>query len=259
MFSINPMQNFTPPIVLPLVFDRSITLQIKIANLLAKTNEIIALINTWETDYKDYTNLQISLLRNELITVINDLSIKWESQRLDDLNNIYRDLKLNYDSLILVIDESNIKNRAEMMQLFASLRIEIDGILENGFFIENPATGNRESIQSVINFLYSLFSNGIRYNEVSNLNLTYDEIAQRHISYFEFATNAFNIFYGYHTLVFSPVTLKRVTVQVALNDLASLHKNGYDYTAISNLDYSYAELAGLNLTYHTFAFNTWMQ
>ena len=56
--------------------------------------------------------------------------------------------------------------------------------------IVNPASGEKQSIQDVINYLFSLHTiNAITYDELVDKAITYDELATLHITYEQLAIN----------------------------------------------------------------------
>lgn len=56
--------------------------------------------------------------------------------------------------------------------------------------IVNPASGEKQSIQDVINYLFSLHTiNAITYDELVGKAITYDELAALHITYEQLAIN----------------------------------------------------------------------
>lgn len=56
--------------------------------------------------------------------------------------------------------------------------------------IVNPASGEKQSIQDVINYLFSLHTiNAITYDELVDKAITYDELAALHMTYEQLAIN----------------------------------------------------------------------
>lgn len=64
--------------------------------------------------------------------------------------------------------------------------------LKKGVAVEivNPASGEKQSIQDVINYLFSLHTiNAITYDELVDKAITYDKLAALHITYEQLAIN----------------------------------------------------------------------
>ena len=154
------------------------------------------------SDANNYTDQQISdkigAIQNDVnafkIEVNNSLSgFGYEIERFKNVINaqitiMNSQLELFADRIDTAVQEANN---------YTTLAIQSnnDYIIEElkkGVAVEifNPASGEKQSIQDVVNYLFSLHTtNAITYDELVNKEITYDGLAALNITYEQLAIN----------------------------------------------------------------------
>lgn len=153
----------------------------------------------------EYTTLMQSFeeLKNYVNTYLKDLddvkdAINVINQRLDELtletsNNASRIEAVNNNLLSLIASNFTILKNYIDTQV-TNLNSKIDNIQIGQISLYDPTTGTNNSLQTIVNNLYSIGNvGGITVGEFDNLELTVTEFETYDMTVFQFDTNSKNI------------------------------------------------------------------
>lgn len=223
-----PVYQFRPPVVLPLVYDKSISLLEKVHYITARINQLIDYVNELETNANDYTDEKIAGLKAELLSRIQTIQYQIDqiNYRIDNIGNDW-DIKLKrqFDTLIDILSLSQNKQNIEFKYLLDDLRRELISMLEFGFPVIDPTTGKTTTVQVALDNMYNVLRAkfSITVGEYRPLNLTVSEYRDYYITVEQYRSSLKDELYEFFGNLFDPFTGKRTTQQMLFNKLASFH------------------------------------
>lgn len=188
----------------PTPYSESLSYLEYLALLHTKMNELIDLMNSYQTNYITYTDEQINLLREELdtrfngiVTLINnnDESIRSliASQKVTITNEYTSLINSNTNTL-----NSRITNEIALVNGRITLEInQVIAYINSGFInvqVLNPVTGQVGSIQDALNSLSEQFRvNALTCTEYDALDLTCTEYDALDLTVYEYDYNGITI------------------------------------------------------------------
>ena len=264
---------------LPAVFDDSLTYYEAIAKLTQKVNECIEAINSFEDDYKAYTDEQIAKAKEEIYAKIQDVYnyVNEQDQYLQNqINNNYAILdakidKVNSDLLAEIKEFYNIfaefrtfiqnwvQNKLneygmETDAKLAELKEYVDNAVIGQFQIFNIFRQTETSLELYLEDFYNYMRAGaLTAGEYDSLKLTAGYYDSKYLKAYVY--DVAGKWYLWKEFVFSPVTGEYTTIQEALQDLAGLHKNSLTAQEYDNLELTATVYDGKNVTAYNYDFN----
>lgn len=188
----------------PSPYDESLSYLEYIGKLHEKINELITMMNDYETNYKNYTNEQITILKEELelrftniFTLIqnNDMAIRLliDSQKIIITNEYTSLINSNTNTL-----NQRITNEIALVNTRITNEInDIKLYIDSGFIdvrVLNPVTGQISSIQDALNSLSDQFrANALTSSEYDALQLTASEYDTLLLDAYEYDYNGITI------------------------------------------------------------------
>lgn len=185
---------FTP--ILPVVYSEALSYMEALAEYCAKLNEVIEMINSFETEilaeanaYTDEkVNAQTQLVENAVADV-NALAIR---------------LQLAFDNLVTQVEEDyeKLKEDTEASIQASNARTDLRIAENNEWILEhmseelasikvvNYFTGEKISVQDMFDYLATFhLENAITYNQLYAKDITYSELIALNMTYTQLATN----------------------------------------------------------------------
>lgn len=248
----------------PTVFGDAVSYYGSLAELEAKVNELIDAVNGFDSAIKDYVDVEIIKLRNELLIRIEALQ--------NELNGLreYVDMR---DNFILNYVDQSIKELKEYLDtilkikdgqwtaLEESLRMEINIRLSEAFKlieswlsgkidVTSPWTGKIATLQEAIDDTMKNHEKlgGLTTNEVRYLNWTVDKWAKQG---YNARTMAYSAIKRRNMQIrhMSPVTGKLCSVQECLEDLFNrFNTHRYTVDEVADMGLTVDEIADMNHT-----------
>lgn len=188
----------------PSPYDESLSYLEYLAKLHEKINELITLMNSYETNYMTYTDEQINLLKEELDERFNNIIslIDNNDQSLRSLiSSQYTLITTQYNSLITTKENSLNQTIINQIALVNSrITTEINQVLayiNSGFInliVLNPVTGQQSSVQSALNSLAEQFrTDALTSLGYDALNLTASQYDALDLTAYEYDYNGITI------------------------------------------------------------------
>lgn len=231
---------------LPLVYDESLSYYEYQCKINEKISEIIDLLNNFEGSWTDYTDQEVSKLRDDiyarlenLYTYIDDnidtVNDKFDGEvaklydALLDSQNMLIELMQNYDTVVL--------NTA--LERIGEIYAEIDRVVKL-LPVKNPyAAGYLSSIQEYIDDAFEASrSHPITANDYDNAGLTCIQFANLNLTALEYDNHASTYITPYK--LFSPFSGERKLPQEIVNEIATYLRGDLTVTC--------AEFAAYDLT-----------
>lgn len=234
---------------LPAVFDDSLTYYEAVAKLQAKINECVEAINSFEDDYKKYTDEQIAKALADIDSKIGAV-YDYVNQQVNELNFKISD---NFNILNGKIDSTKAELKNEIAQfylVFANFRTEIQEWVKNQnnlldikftgeiaalkkyvddavigtIYVYNIFRGAKTTVDIYLEDMYNYLRAGaLTAGEYDALKITAGRYDSLYLKAYQY--DVAGRWYFDEEKVFSPVTGEYVAVQVALQELASLHQD----------------------------------
>lgn len=193
--------------VLPLVYDDSLSYYEVLCKVSAKLNEVITEVNNITVDILEeankYTDMQIAEFEKVLQKYIKEIE-----QTKEELNKKYSDFEKITNAQLQIFNnrlnnfDETIKNAIIGANAYTDMAIKNnnDYILSEvgaGFIdlkVINYFTGEAVSVQDMFDFLAMLHAtNAISYEELAEVNKTYNNLIALSITYSDLAINGKNL------------------------------------------------------------------
>lgn len=238
----------------PTVFGDAVSYYGSLAELEAKVNELIDVVNGFDSAIKDYVDEEIIKLRNELLIRIEALQNELDALReyvdmrdnfiLNYVDQSIKELKEYLDEILIIKDK-------QWSALEESLRLEINQRLSEAFKlieswlsgkidVKSPWTGKQVPLQEAIDDTMKNHEilGGLSVGEIRHLNWSVDKWARqglnvRTIGYSAIRRKNMQIRHK------SPVTGNLTSIQQCLDEL---------FTRFNKPRYTVGEVAALGLT-----------
>ena len=289
--SVKPLRMWCQ-MVLPLVYDDSLSTYEALCKISYKLNEVITVVNSFGDDFKDYTDQQIDALRNEMNNLINktindvNASLNALQQKVDgqlaenkaQMNALqnYVDSELASEKAWVIKQisglQSNINDQVKYLKDYIDsqdtiLRNYIDEQIQKIIdmipeitspIVMNPITGKMEKLQDTLNYLTNVF----RYfaftaQDYDNEQLTAAEYDALNITAFDFDIYGLKIIHKDDRFYMrSPVTGGVVLYKDVIHWLITQHKeNALTAQGYDNLELTASNYDGKGITAFDFDFN----
>ena len=188
----------------PSPYDESLSYLEYLGKLHEKINELIDLMNSYEDNFKTYTDQEVLKAKNELnekFTAVYNLIDLKDSNLRSLIQQLEIDITANYTLLINQTSNTiNQKIMDEVALLNSRITIEINEVktyIDSGFIqlkVLNPVTGQQTSIQDALNSLSEQFrANALTVNEYDALQLTASEYDTLLLDAYEYDYNGITI------------------------------------------------------------------
>lgn len=278
--------------VLPLVYDDWLTEYEGLCKVSYKLNEVITLVNSFQDDFKQYTDQQIEILRQELTAKLNEA--------VTELNNTMRNLELKVNQQLAnneakmkaledyvngaisdnqiwisnkiaqleqkITDQINylkqyVDSQDELLKGYIDSEIQrvIDMIPEiTSVMVVNPITGKLEPIQDALDYLTWVFKyHAYKALEYDNEQFTadyYDNAGLTAWEYDVYGKKILHVDMRFHMR--SPITGEIVCYKDVINWLIAQHReNGLTATEYDGLSLDASVYDGKNLSAFDYDFN----
>ena len=184
-----------PNIVLPSVYSKALSFYETVCMIAQRVEDIKQMVEQYEQSYKEYTDEQIALLREEvnatLTNTVNELNRQYK-EFTSIVNSNIQLFQVQLDNLDKKIDDSiiGVDQRIDLA-IEQNNEYLLDKISE-GFIdlkVINFFTGENVSIQEMFDYLASFHAtDAITYDELADRNKTYNQLIAYHIDYTRLVT-----------------------------------------------------------------------
>lgn len=196
--------NLRVNVAYPSPYDESLSYLEYLARLHEKINELIDLMNSYEENYKEYTDQEINKVKDELNQKVNEVKeiINLKDSNLRDLiqetSNL---LTIDYTQLINASANTiNLRISSEIDLINSRITNEINALriyIDSGFIdlkVLNPVTGQQTSVQDALNSLSEQFrANALTSSEYDALQLTASQYDALNLDAYEYDYNGITI------------------------------------------------------------------
>lgn len=191
-------------ISVPSPYDDSLSYLEYLSKLHEKINELITLMNSYESNYIEYTDEQINILREEIdakfVNVYSTIA-STDSALRSLIASQYLLIKAEYTSLNASgISTLNARITSEIAQVNSRITLEINALenyIDSGFInlkVFDVVTGQPATIQQALNSLADQFKqNALTCTEFDALDLTCTAWDGLNITAFEFDFNGITL------------------------------------------------------------------
>ena len=279
----NLPRQFPWSMTLPLIFDDTITLLEKTQLISHKINEIVDLLNSFETNSKQYTDEQIQKLSDDvnkriaqnrtdiekiLADYMAEIQIKFDEQSAE-----FKALQAEFVSLtqwvenkIAELEKSIKKHIVNLIDLMsykdellynriqgelALFKEDIIDMLSDGYKSISPITGTRQNVDFVL-YQITRRANTSPFNltraQFAALGLTRDFVKTRLVTRDYFVKACYNVFISQNFLEPSPFTGTPRPIAETLARLAALHDKPLTRDEFKALGWTRVYLKSKNIT-----------
>lgn len=258
----NVPRKWPTPIVLPLVFDKSISLLEKIDYIFKRFNELIDYINNLEELSHEYTDQQIELLRVFLLNEIQKLQDFLDSleDKVDGIEiNIDIAFKRMLDQLLNLVKKELFLQDIEVDSKLNTWYNRIVEMIHYGFTVIDPTTGYTSTIQVALNNIYYklIVQDAMTVAEYRSLQQTVLAWRDRYLTVYDYRFRIKKLLWQYFSQLFDPFTGYRTLDQLLFNKLANFHMGGPTVDAYQALNLTVEQYAALNLTVDQYEQGGW--
>lgn len=254
----NLPRQFPWSMTLPLIFDDTITLLEKSQLISHKINEIIDVLNSFESNTKTYTDEQIKILsddvnrriaqsRSEIEIILADYMAEiqnkfdeqstefqalqaefvaltqWTERKIAEIEN---SIKKHIDNLIALMSYKDELLYLRIQGELALFKADIINMLSEGYKALSPITGTRQNVDFVLRQI-TRRANTSPFNltraQFAALGVTRDFVKTRLITRDYFVKACYNTFISQNFLEPSPFTGTPCPIAETLAKLAALH------------------------------------
>lgn len=254
---------------LPTVYNDSLSYLEDVCKLAKKVNEVVEYVNSFETDYKTYTDEQIAIVNKRIDTI--QLTIAGIIQQVDQKIGENQKWVKNYvtqnvgdltkyvnDQLLYLTGVINNNNNQMKIWVKNELELFIATFPDlHTVYVNSPVTGVLVDIQTALNELWD----NLRYEALTAAQ--YDSLLMTADYYdgLKMTANVYDI-YGKRELyqdpanmMFNPETGAWVNQRVVIEMLVNIHKladGAYQATEYDALDKTASVYDGLNVTAYNY-------
>ena len=185
---------FTP--ILPVVYSEALSYMEALGEYCAKLNEVIEMINTFETEILAEANAYTDAKVNAQTQLVENA--------VAEVNVLAQRLLLAFDTLVTKVEEDyeQLKEDTEASIQASNVRTDLRIAENNEWILEhmseqlasikvvNYFTGEKTSVQDMFDYLASFhLENAITYNQLYAKDITYSELIALNMTYTQLAMN----------------------------------------------------------------------
>ena len=182
--------------VLPATFGDAISYYEEVCRLVAEYNSLVDFVNQslegFEDESKAYTDQQIAKAREEIDAKAIELQnaydefVQLTDNNIKVLQDSFKALENSVDESIIGVnartDAAIAQNNEYILEQIANEQINLK--------VLNPFTGERDTLQEMIDYLSSFhFNNALTYDQLVAKNITYDSLIALSITYTQLVTD----------------------------------------------------------------------
>lgn len=277
---------------LPLVWDDELSFLGLLGKLQDKQNEIIDTINNIQNLWEEYTDNAIAAYDVTVVARLNALRADLEAQianlkayvdQLNEINNleheklwaainaldeyvkeefqrIREEMNQLYQDILKIVDDKDADIIRLLYRLFDEFKEEISDMIENGFLVDSPITGQKKTVNHVLDEHWTVFERGghsITAQQYEDLAMSAEDYAARFISARDYMMRGYQRLIDRNYRVISVFDGAWTTIQKELKRLAEYHQQGPTAIEWAAKDMTADEMAALDLTAYELAFTAW--
>ena len=234
--------------IIPTVFDESLSYYETICKLNQIIKDLNKRLDSFQSDYENYTDTEISKLKIYTENLIENLTNK-VNEEVSNLylfisnedKKIYDEILKRYDYLIDYIDTTDEINRVWTITEINKVIELVNEINEDGFLVYNPFRGYKTKMQIVINDIFNAMRKfALSALAYDNLQLSADEYNKKHLSALNYDL------YGKIYLIrnfgqchmFSPFNGEYTLISNVVNNLSLLPPDASKASAYDDLNFT---------------------